>query len=100
METLFGLLVLLSLSLMLVGLISPQTSLFWAPQRATRWTSTLLYSAVAMGAFLLFGLLVEINDRREEPALPAPVSHRVEEEPISPNSSQRDISPPHARDWQ
>lgn len=78
MEILFGLIVLLSLSLLSIGLVSPRTSMFWAPQLATRWTSTLLYAALAIGAFLLFGLLVEINDLREESALSANPSRDTE----------------------
>ncbi|WP_187320691.1 hypothetical protein [Hymenobacter citatus] len=99
METLFGLIVLLSLTLLLTGLISPRTSMFWAPQLATRWTSTLLYSALAMGAFLIFGLLVEVNDLRRESAQLASPSHGAAVEPFFSSSNQQDTLNLHTADW-
>ncbi|GAA4367667.1 hypothetical protein GCM10023185_39780 [Hymenobacter saemangeumensis] len=66
MEKLFGLMLLLSVFLLVVGVFSPQKSLFWLPTTPTRFKSSVLYLGLSMVFFLLFGLALEVSTELEE----------------------------------
>ena len=62
MESVFFLLIFVSLALFIVGLFSPKNSLFWYNQERTKKKSALIYLAVFIISFALFGVLGEDPD--------------------------------------
>jgi hypothetical protein len=59
MNNLFALLVLASLILLLVGVISPKSSLFWYKKDRTRKKSAIFYSITLVVSFILFGITTD-----------------------------------------
>lgn len=59
MESLFALLVLASLILFLIGIFSPETSLFWDKKQRTRKKSALIYGGLLFLFFILFGSVID-----------------------------------------
>lgn len=60
MENLFALLVLASLVLLVIGLFSPKTSLFWDKKNApTKKRSSFVYGIGLISSFILFGIFTD-----------------------------------------
>lgn len=55
MDNLFAFLLLVSLVLLVIGLFSPKTSLFWDKKERTRKKSALVYGVLIIFFFILFG---------------------------------------------
>jgi hypothetical protein len=59
MENLFGLLVLISFILFIIGIFKPTTSLFWDKEKATRKKSAFVYGGLTLLFFILFGVTTD-----------------------------------------
>ena len=64
MESIFGLLILLSFVMLIVGLISPKSALFWDKKNApTRKRAALIYGISLVACFILFGTVSDNNPK-------------------------------------
>jgi hypothetical protein len=62
MNNLFLIIVLLSFSLLIIGFISPKTSLFWYKKERTRKKSFFIYLSSMISFYVLFGITIEENE--------------------------------------
>jgi hypothetical protein len=56
MEDIFGILILISLTLLVIGVFSPRRILFWLKKEQTRKKSLLIYGTLFIISFVLFGI--------------------------------------------
>lgn len=75
METLLALMIVASLVLLVIGFISPKTSLFWYKQERTRKKSAAIYGITLVVSFILFGVTSDQNKKGSS------TEQRVTEEP-------------------
>ncbi|RZL46358.1 MAG: hypothetical protein EOP00_15235 [Pedobacter sp.] len=69
MENVFGVLLLVSIVMFVLGLISPMVSLFWYKQKQSRKMSSLIYGLSIIACFILFGIVAPKNTvTSEKPA--------------------------------
>lgn len=61
MDSLFLLLLLVSLVLLVIGIFSPKTSLFWEKKTQTKKKSAITYGFLAIVFFILFGISSDSN---------------------------------------
>jgi hypothetical protein len=61
LQNVLALLTVLSLVFLVIGLFSPDLSLFWKTGESTRTTSSVLYSISFIGSFVLFGIASDQN---------------------------------------
>ncbi len=82
MNSFFALLLLASLLLLVIGIFSPTTSLFWNKEKRTRKKSVLIYGILTILFFTLFGATVD-NAKEEKQDGQENVNPAV----ISPNAN-------------
>jgi len=66
LSTFFLLLFLASISLFIIGLIKPETSLFWYNKERTKKKSSLIYIGLIIFSFLLFGISTDSKNKAGE----------------------------------
>jgi hypothetical protein len=65
MENALVIIVFFSFLLLVIGLISPKAGLFWTKKDQTRKRSTLIYGITMVGAFIMFGIVIEDDNKSE-----------------------------------
>jgi len=93
MENLFALIIFASFILLIIGLISPKTSLFWDKKNTpTRKRSSLIYGLTLLASFVLFGMFMDdskYNKNSTSNTSTKTKEEKTKKEDIAPELSQK-----------
>lgn len=80
MENLFAILILASLILLVIGFLSPKTSLFWDKKNEpTKKRSATIYGISLVASFILFGIFSDKSKTSENTSNTATTAERIEQ---------------------
>jgi hypothetical protein len=91
MENIFALMILASLVLLIIGFVSPKTSLFWDKGERTKKRSALIYGISLIVCFILFGVTTDekasttsqVNSTADSKSVTTEIENVTEAESVS-----------------